>query len=75
MYSYKDRLNLYSSSINKILFTKFMTAKASQNLNLMQKISTQWNQQRSKYVFSKVIECLEKPNTRMNTKRLKTNRL
>ena len=31
-------LNSYSISINKILVTEFMTVKASQNLNSIQKI-------------------------------------
>ena len=48
-----------SVSINKILVTKFVTVKVSQNLNLMQSLSTQWNQQLIRYVFSRVIECLE----------------
>ena len=46
-------------SINKIVVTKFVTVKVSQNLNLMQSLSTQWNQQSIRYVFSRVIECLE----------------
>ena len=33
--------------------------KVSYNLNLMQSLSTQWNQQLVRYVFSKVIESLE----------------
>ena len=53
-------LNLHSISINKILVLEFMTAKVSQNLNSIQKMSTQWNQQLSRYVFSKVIEFLDK---------------
>ena len=52
-------LKLDSVSINKILITKFVTVKVSQNLNLMQSLSTQWNQQLIRYVFSRVIECLE----------------
>ena len=48
-----------SVSINKILVTKFVTVKVSQNLNLMQSLSTRWNQQLIRYVFSRVIECLE----------------
>ena len=51
--------NLYSVSISKILVTEFITVKASQNLNLMLNMSTQWNEQLSRYVISKVIECLE----------------
>ena len=46
--------NLHSISINKILVLEFMTAKVWQNLNSIQKMSTQWNQQLSRYVFSKV---------------------
>ena len=38
---------------------KFVTVKDSCNLNSMQSLSTQWNQQLIRYVFSKVIECLE----------------
>ena len=38
---------------------KFVTARVSYNINLMQSLSTQWNQQLIRYVFSKVIECLE----------------
>ena len=38
---------------------KFATVRVSYNLNLMQSLSTQWNQQLIKYVFSKVTECLE----------------
>ena len=34
-----------SVSINKILVTKFVAVKVSQNLNLMRSLSTQWNQQ------------------------------
>ena len=45
--------------INKILVTKFATVKVSQNLNLMQSLSTQWNQQLSRDMVSKVIECLK----------------
>ena len=52
-------LKLDSVSINKILVTKFVTVKVSQNLNLMQSLSTQWNQQLIRYVFSRVMECLE----------------
>ena len=48
-----------SVSINKILVTKFVTVKVSQNLNLMRSLSTQWNQQLTGYVFSRVIEWLE----------------
>ena len=39
------------------------------------KISTQWYEQLSSYVFSKIIECLEKSNTWMNSKHSETNRL
>ena len=52
-------LNLGNFSINKVLVTEFITVKLSQNLNLMWNMSTQWNQQFSKHVFSKVIECFE----------------
>ena len=38
---------------------KFATVRVSYNLNLMQSLSTKWNQQLIKYVFSKVTECLE----------------
>ena len=46
---------------------KFVTAKVLYNLNLMQSLPTQWNQlgdvsrgcKLIRYVFSKVIECLE----------------
>ena len=57
----QDLLNSYKVSvwINKVLVTKFITVKISQNLNLMQSLSTQWNQQLIGYVFSRVIECLE----------------
>ena len=50
-------LKLDSVSINKSL-AEFVTVKVSQDLKLMQNMSTQWNQQLSRYV-SKVIECLE----------------
>ena len=33
--------NLYSVSINKILVTEFIAVKVSQNVNLMQNMSTQ----------------------------------
>ena len=52
-------LNLDYALINKILVTKFATVKVSQNLNLMQSLSTQWNQQLSRDMVSKVIECLK----------------
>ena len=52
-------LHLNSVLINKILATESISVKSSQNLNLMQNISAQWNQQLSGYVFSKVIEYLE----------------
>ena len=52
-------IKIDSVSINKILVTKFVTVKVSQNPNVMQRLSTQWNQQLIRYVFSKVIECLE----------------
>ena len=42
---------------------EFTTVKVSHNLNLMSNMSTQRNQQLSRCVFSKVIECLEQ-NTR-----------
>ena len=52
-------LNLQSVSISKMLVTEFITVKNSQDLNLMWNMSIQWNQQLSRYVFSKVIACLE----------------
>ena len=52
-----------------------MTMKVSQNLNSMQKMRAQWNQQLNRYVFSKLIECLEKLNTWINTKHSKTNKI
>ena len=52
-------LKLDCVSINKILVMKFATVRVSYNLNLMQSLSTQWNQQLIRYVFSKVIKCLE----------------
>ena len=52
-------LKLDSVSIKKILVTKFVTVKVSQNLNLMQSLTTQWNQHLIRYLFSRVIECLE----------------
>ena len=52
-------LKLDSVSINKIIVTKFVTVKVSQNLNLMKNLSTQWNEQLIRYVFSKVIECFK----------------
>ena len=67
-------LNLYSISINIILVTDFITAKVSQNLNSMKKMSTQWNHEICRYMFSKVIEVLEKSNFSMNAKHLKSNR-
>ena len=55
-----NSLKLGSVSINKILVTKFVTVKVLENLNLMQNSdASQWNQQLSRYVFWKVIECLE----------------
>ena len=42
-------------------------------MNSMQKMSTQWNQQLSEYVVSKVTKCLEKSKTRTGTKHSKTN--
>ena len=64
MCKYRVRQDLLNSSkvsvsMNKILVTQFVTVKVSHNLNLMQSLSTQWNQQLIRYVFSKVIECLE----------------
>ena len=53
-------LDLYSISINRILVTEFMNVKVLQNLNLMLKMSTQWNQQFSKYVFFKSNRIFEK---------------
>ena len=46
-------LNLYSVSFNKVLVTEFINVKVSQDLNLMENMSTQWNQQLSTYVFQK----------------------
>ena len=34
-------LNLYTVSINEVLVTEFITVEVSQNLNLMQNMSTQ----------------------------------
>ena len=45
--------------INKTLVAKVVIVKVSQNLNLMQRSSTQWSQQRIRYVFSRIIECFE----------------
>ena len=45
-------------SIKAGAIPEFVTVKVSQDLNLMWNMSTQWNQQLSRYV-SKVIECLE----------------
>ena len=64
MCKYKVKQDLLNSSkvivsINKILVTKFVTVKVSQNLNLMQSFSPQWNQQLIRYAFSKVIKGLE----------------
>lgn len=59
--------------MNKILALEFMAVNVSQNLNSMQKMSTQWNQRLIRYAFAKVIECLDKPNIRMNTECSKTN--
>ena len=36
-------LNLLSVSIDNFLLREFMSVKVSQNLNSMQKMSTQWN--------------------------------
>ena len=74
-YRVKQRLivlKLDSVSNNKILVTKFVTVKVSQNLNLMQSLSTQWNQQLIRYVFSKAIEHLEQIDWKRpsNTKQL-----
>ena len=52
-------LKLDSVSVNKILAKKFVTVKVSQNLNVMQLLSTQWDQQLIRYVFSKVIKRFE----------------
>ena len=46
-------LKLDSVYINKVLVTKFVTVKVSQNLNFMQSL------QLIRCVFSRVIECLE----------------
>ena len=59
-------LNLYSISINKNLVSDFIYDWF--------KIVNTVNQQFSWRVLSKVIECLGKSNTRMNTKYWKTNR-
>ena len=59
-------LNLFSVSIIKILFMEFITVKGSQNLNLIQNMSTKWNQQLSRHVFWKVI---------FGTEHSKTNQL
>ena len=64
MCKYRVKQDLLNSSkvrvsINKNLVTKFVTVKVPQNLNLMQSLSAQWNQQLIRYVFSRVIECLE----------------
>ena len=56
-------LKLYSISIDKILVTELMTLKVLEKLNSIQKMTTQGKQQLNRYMFSKVIECLEKPNT------------
>ena len=74
MYRYRVKqhltvLKLDSVSINKILVTKIVTMKVSQNLNLMKNMSTQWNQQLSRYVFSKQniqkqIDCKGTSNTK-----------
>ena len=55
MYKYSVKQNLIvlklaSVSTNKILVTKFVTVKVSQNLNLMQTLSIKWNQQLSRYI-------------------------
>ena len=50
------------------------TVKASQNLNLMWNMSTQWNQQLSKYLFSEVIECLEQNRKQIYCKRTSNTR-
>ena len=52
-------LKLDSVSVSKTLAKKFVTVKVSQNLNVMQLLSTQWDQQLIMYVFSKVIKRLE----------------
>ena len=46
-------LKLDCVSINKIQVMKLVAVRVSYNLNLMQSLSTQWNQQLSRYVFSK----------------------
>ena len=38
---------------------EFVLLKGSQNLNLMKNMSTKLNQQHSRYMFSKLIECLK----------------
>ena len=53
-------LNLYSISMNSILVTEFMTVKASQESKFDEKNVNTVNQQVSRYVFSKVMECSEK---------------
>ena len=45
---------------------KFVTVKVSYNLNLMQSLSAHLYQQLIRYLFSKVIECLEQ-NIRKQT--------
>ena len=52
-------LKLDSVSTNKNLLIGFLTVKVSQNLNIVENMSIQWNQQFSRYLFSKVIKCLE----------------
>ena len=49
-----------------------MAVKVSQNLDSMEKLSAQRNQQLSRYVFLKIIERLEKSNTRVNKKHSRT---
>ena len=56
------KVKLNSISINKFLVTKFVTVKVSQNLNLMKSLSTQWNEQLIRCVFSKVIKFFEQNN-------------
>ena len=54
-------LKLYSISIDKILVTELMTMKEEAKFDT--KMTTQGKQQLNRYMFSKVIECLEKSNT------------
>ena len=70
-------LDLCSILIKKIIWilTEFLNLNISQNLNSLQKESTQWNQQFNGCMLSKVTECLEKSNTQINAKQSNTNGL